>query len=256
MAGVNLNRVCSPATSPGIRSCATPRAVRRSAACGSGATRARRTRRPASGARSPTTSTSRSGACRVRTAPSTSRRAVPSRSTDGSSGGSGRTGGNKRQSVDIIADSVQFLGSREGGENGGRFTPQSDVPADTADFAQAPARPRGIGRRHYVLTRSRSTQEKRWPSSVEEQEHRDPRQTSWPRQGRSRRGRRKSCPFCKERSTSSTTSDLASLRRVISDKGKIRSSRVTGACRRHQSQLANAVKRARELGLLPYVADR
>jgi single-strand DNA-binding protein len=46
--------------------------------------------------------------------------------------------GNKRQSVDIVADSVQFLGSREGGENGGRFTPQSDVPADTADFAQAP----------------------------------------------------------------------------------------------------------------------
>src|SRR3712207_6790945 len=42
--------------------------------------------------------------------------------------------GNKRQSVDIIADSVQFLGSRDGGENGGngsRFTPQSDVPADT-----------------------------------------------------------------------------------------------------------------------------
>lgn len=50
--------------------------------------------------------------------------------------------GNKRQAVDIIADSVQFLGSREGGENGGnggRFTPQSDVPADTADFATAPA---------------------------------------------------------------------------------------------------------------------
>ena len=46
--------------------------------------------------------------------------------------------GNKRQSVDIIADSVQFLGSREGGENGGRFTPQSDVPADTGDFQQAP----------------------------------------------------------------------------------------------------------------------
>jgi single-strand DNA-binding protein len=46
--------------------------------------------------------------------------------------------GNKRQSVDIIADSVQFLGSREGGENGGRFTPQSDVPADTGDFEKAP----------------------------------------------------------------------------------------------------------------------
>jgi single-strand DNA-binding protein len=47
--------------------------------------------------------------------------------------------GHKRQSVDIIADSVQFLGSREGGENGGRFTPQTDVPADTGDFASAPA---------------------------------------------------------------------------------------------------------------------
>jgi single-strand DNA-binding protein len=47
--------------------------------------------------------------------------------------------GNKRQSIDIIADSVQFLGSREGGENGGRFSPQSDVPADTADFQTAPA---------------------------------------------------------------------------------------------------------------------
>ena len=47
--------------------------------------------------------------------------------------------GNKRQSIDIIADSVQFLGSREGGENGGRFTPQSDVPADTSDFQTAPA---------------------------------------------------------------------------------------------------------------------
>ena len=48
--------------------------------------------------------------------------------------------GNKRQAVEIVADSVQFLGSREGGEgNGSRFTPQSDVPADTADFQPAPA---------------------------------------------------------------------------------------------------------------------
>ena len=47
--------------------------------------------------------------------------------------------GNKRQSIDIIADSVQFLGSREGGENGGRSTPQTDVPADTSDFQSAPA---------------------------------------------------------------------------------------------------------------------
>jgi single-strand DNA-binding protein len=48
--------------------------------------------------------------------------------------------GKKRQSVDIVADSVQFLGGREGGEgNGSRFSPQSDVPADTSDFQGAPA---------------------------------------------------------------------------------------------------------------------
>ena len=50
--------------------------------------------------------------------------------------------GNKRQGVDIIADSVQFLGGRDdaapsGGGNG--FTAQSDVPVDTNDFASAPA---------------------------------------------------------------------------------------------------------------------
>ena len=47
--------------------------------------------------------------------------------------------GNKRQAVDIIADSVQFLGSRDGAENGGRFAGQSDVPADTGDFEKAPS---------------------------------------------------------------------------------------------------------------------
>ena len=50
--------------------------------------------------------------------------------------------------------------------------------------------------------------------------------------------------------------DLATMRRFISDRGKIRSRRVTGLSRRHQQQLALAVKRAREIGLLPYVGER
>jgi single-strand DNA-binding protein len=48
--------------------------------------------------------------------------------------------GNTRQSIDIIADAVQFLGGRDdmgGGGNG--FTPRSDVPADTSDFTPAGA---------------------------------------------------------------------------------------------------------------------
>jgi small subunit ribosomal protein S18 len=50
--------------------------------------------------------------------------------------------------------------------------------------------------------------------------------------------------------------DLTTLRRFISDRGKIRSRRVTGLSRKHQQQLALAVKRARELALLPYVGER
>ena len=50
--------------------------------------------------------------------------------------------------------------------------------------------------------------------------------------------------------------DLATLRRFISDRGKVRSRRVTGLSRRHQQQLALAVKRAREIALLPYVGER
>jgi small subunit ribosomal protein S18 len=50
--------------------------------------------------------------------------------------------------------------------------------------------------------------------------------------------------------------DLTTIRRFISDRGKIRSRRVTGLSRRHQQQLALAVKRAREVALLPYVGDR
>ena len=69
-------------------------------------------------------------------------------------------------------------------------------------------------------------------------------------------GRRKSCAFCRDKVDHVDYKEFQSLRRYLSDKGKIRSRRITGACRRHQSQLAHAVKRARELALLPYVSER
>ena len=50
--------------------------------------------------------------------------------------------------------------------------------------------------------------------------------------------------------------DLNLIRKFISDRGKMRSRRVTGLSRRHQRQLSIAVKRARELALLPYVKSR
>jgi small subunit ribosomal protein S18 len=68
-------------------------------------------------------------------------------------------------------------------------------------------------------------------------------------------GRRKPCQHCRDKIDQVDYKDVASLRKFISEKGKIRSRRITGACRRHQSQIARAVKRARELALLPYVNE-
>jgi small subunit ribosomal protein S18 len=85
---------------------------------------------------------------------------------------------------------------------------------------------------------------------------RDNRRRRDPRKGPPGGGRRKSCHFCRDKVDVVDYKDVAALRRAVSDKGKIRSSRVTGSCRRHQNQLATAVKRARELGFLPYVSDR
>jgi len=68
-------------------------------------------------------------------------------------------------------------------------------------------------------------------------------------------GRRKSCFFCKDKVDEVDYKNINQLRRYISEKGKIRSRRITGACRRHQVQVATAVKRAREIALLPYVAE-
>ena len=67
--------------------------------------------------------------------------------------------------------------------------------------------------------------------------------------------RKKNCYFCKEKVEEIDYKNANQLRRYISEKGKIRSRRITGACRRHQRQVAVAVKRAREMALLPYVSD-
>ena len=68
-------------------------------------------------------------------------------------------------------------------------------------------------------------------------------------------GRRKPCAFCRDKVEFVDYKDIGTLRKYISDRGKIRSRRITGACRRHQNQIARAVKRARELALLPYVSE-
>ena len=69
-----------------------------------------------------------------------------------------------------------------------------------------------------------------------------------------RKPKKKVCVFCKEKTEYIDYKDSATLRKFISDRGKIRARRVTGNCVQHQRDVAIAVKNAREVALLPYTS--
>jgi small subunit ribosomal protein S18 len=67
--------------------------------------------------------------------------------------------------------------------------------------------------------------------------------------------RRKVCAFCTDKIDVIDYKRPEILRRFLTDRGKIRPRRRTGTCAKHQRRLAVAIKRARHLALLPYVAE-
>lgn len=67
-----------------------------------------------------------------------------------------------------------------------------------------------------------------------------------------RKPRRKYCQFCKDHSEYIDYKDTQMLRKFMTDRGKIKPRRVTGTCTQHQHELAMAIKRAREMALVPY----
>src|SRR5579871_1435995 len=67
-----------------------------------------------------------------------------------------------------------------------------------------------------------------------------------------RRVKKKPCALCRDKTEWVDYKDIPMLRKYMSDRGKIRSRRVTGNCAQHQRALAQAIKTARELVLLPY----
>jgi len=70
-----------------------------------------------------------------------------------------------------------------------------------------------------------------------------------------RKPRKKVCPFCADHSKIIDYKDSKSLERYITEKGKILPRRVTGVCAKHQREVTTEIKRARHIGLLPYVAE-
>jgi len=70
-----------------------------------------------------------------------------------------------------------------------------------------------------------------------------------------RRGRRKVCKFCADKAAHIDYKDIRTLEKFVTESGKIMSRRMSGVCAKHQRELAIAIKRARVVALLPYVAD-
>ena len=66
--------------------------------------------------------------------------------------------------------------------------------------------------------------------------------------------RKKVCRFCANK-TKIDYKDSDALRRYMTERGKILPRRITGTCAKHQREVAKAIKRARAISLLPYVAD-
>ncbi len=69
------------------------------------------------------------------------------------------------------------------------------------------------------------------------------------------RKRKKVCIFCADKVSYIDYKDSAKLRKFISERGKILPRRISGACAKHQRDINTAIKRARQVALLPYICD-
>ncbi len=84
------------------------------------------------------------------------------------------------------------------------------------------------------------------PTKTKKRPKREKDEKAWKKQ------KKKICIFCKDRVDHVDYKDVMTLRKFVSERGKIRARRVTGNCSQHQRQVAVAVKNAREMALLPY----
>ena len=67
--------------------------------------------------------------------------------------------------------------------------------------------------------------------------------------------RKKVCQFCADKAETIYYKDVDKLKKYVTERGKILPKRITGTCAMHQREVTKAVKRARIVALLPYVAE-
>lgn len=75
------------------------------------------------------------------------------------------------------------------------------------------------------------------------------------RPGNGLRRRKKVCVFCSDKNKGIDYKDVATLKKYVSERGKILPRRITGNCAKHQRELTVAIKRARHISLMPYVVE-
>lgn len=75
------------------------------------------------------------------------------------------------------------------------------------------------------------------------------------RGNRGRRGRKRVCSFCVDKVTSIDYKDIGKLKKHITERGKILPRRISGNCAKHQRGLTLAIKRARNIALLPFTTE-
>lgn len=69
------------------------------------------------------------------------------------------------------------------------------------------------------------------------------------------RPRKKICAFCADKNKTIDYKDINSLKKYVSERGKILPRRVTGCCAKHQRAVVEEIKKSRQVALLPYSAD-
>jgi small subunit ribosomal protein S18 len=72
---------------------------------------------------------------------------------------------------------------------------------------------------------------------------------------RMKRAKRKICSFCMDKAEGIDYKDINKLRKYVTERGKILPRRISGNCAKHQRQLTDAVKRARNIALLPFTTE-
>lgn len=75
------------------------------------------------------------------------------------------------------------------------------------------------------------------------------------RRERGRKPKKKVCSFCVDKVEAIDYKDVAKLRRYVTERGKILPRRISGNCAKHQRQVTLAIKRARNIALLPFTAE-